>query len=120
VFPNTNTFSFHGATYSSQWLTFVPVELEDRNRKPLDVLDASTQQVFQNIDKPPYTAVAQGVPFIDIGGRFVLSNAGYSPELLQGMTWDQIAQDLATSNAPTTKAIVGHANSLTAAICLST
>src|SRR5207245_8284001 len=40
VFPDTHTLSFNGSTYTSAYLRFVPVELEDRNHGPLQTLDS--------------------------------------------------------------------------------
>jgi hypothetical protein len=57
---------------------------------------------------------------VDVGGQYVLSGAGFSPQLLQGWSRDQIAQKLSDASDPVTKAIVGQANYLTAAICTQT
>ena len=120
VFPNTNTFTFHGASYTSQWLSFEPNEILDRNSQPLESPPANVFQTFQNVDKPPFTTTSEGFPFLDIGGIFTLTQTGFSPQLLQGMSWDQIASALSDPSAASTKAIVGHANTLTAAICITT
>ena len=36
IYPNTPTFTFHGATYTSQYVDFVSVETTDRNQNPLE------------------------------------------------------------------------------------
>jgi thiol-disulfide isomerase/thioredoxin len=120
AYPNTSTFTFVRSSYSSQWVDFQPTELEDRNEQPLQSPSAQVAQVFQNVDKPPYTADAQGYPFLDIGGRFALYETSYSPQVLQGLSWQQIAADLSNPSSPVTQAIVGNANYLTAATCAST
>ena len=117
VFPNTNTFTFLGASYTSSWIDFQSSELEDRNRQPLESPSAQVASAFQTFDRAPYTQTAQGFPFLDIGGRFVLSNTSYSPQLLQGLSWDQIANQLASPGSPVAQAILGNANIITAAVC---
>lgn len=120
VSPNTSTFSFHGSTYTSQWISFTPVELEDRDQKPLETMSPQLANVFQTMDQPPYTNRALGFPFLDVGGRFTLAQTGVDPSLLAGMTWQQVADSLGDPTAPATRAIVGQANDLTAAVCLAT
>jgi hypothetical protein len=39
------------------------------------------------------------------------------PNSLQGLSWQQIASALSNPDSPVTKAVVGNANYLTAAIC---
>jgi hypothetical protein len=117
VDPNTATFTFHGSTYSSSLISFQPVELEDRNQQPLESPSASVASIFTTFDQPPYSATRQGFPFLDIGGRFMLEGSGYDPALLQGLSWEQIASRLTNASDPVTRAIVGNANDLTAAIC---
>ena len=79
---------------------------------------ATQQSIFSSLDQPPYSSTQGGIPFIDIGNRYVggLPSSGYGPDLLQGLSWDQIAQKLSNPNDPVTKGIVGNANRITAAI----
>ncbi len=120
AYPDTPTFSFHGSSYTSQWVTFEPTEMQDRLGNSLETMSAQVSQIFNNIDQPPYTGQKGGFPFAYIGGQFVLSGTGVPPQVLQGMSAKQIAASLSDPNSPVTQAIVGHANYLTAAICLST
>jgi Domain of unknown function (DUF929) len=120
VFPDTNTFSFHGASYSSAYLDFSSAELYDRSGNSLETPSAQVSSVFQTVDQPPYTSQKLGFPFIDIAGLYTLYNTSYSPQLLQGLSWDQIAAKLSNPNDPVTKAIIGNANYMTAATCIAT
>jgi len=120
VDANTSTFTFHGSQYTSSIIDFQATELEDRNRQPFESPSAQIAQIFNAVDQPPFTATAQGFPFLDIAGRFTLNSASYDPAVLQGLTWDQIASDLSDGSSPVTQAIVGNANYLTAAICVAT
>ena len=111
VFPNTPTLSFTGSTYQGAYLDFDPADLETRDRKPLRVLTAQETQVWQTYD------AAGDIPFVDIANRYTTIGQGVPANLLQGMTWQQIGGALSNPNSPVTRAVVGNANWLTAAIC---
>jgi hypothetical protein len=116
VFPNTPSLTFHEASYKSDFVSFTGVELQDRDRKPLDTLTPEDEKIFSTYDKPPYTAGSAGsIPFIDLGGGYVSSGASFSPDLLAGLTRKQIA--VKDPSDPVAQAIDGSANLLTAAIC---
>jgi thiol-disulfide isomerase/thioredoxin len=111
VFPNTPTFSFTGSSYQGAYLDFDAADLETRDRKPLRPLTAPETQVWQTYD------AAGNIPFVDIANRYAAIGQGVPANLLQGMTWQQIGGALSNPNSPVTRAIVGNANWLTAAIC---
>ena len=118
VYPNTPTFTFYGSTYASQYLDFVPVEAATRD--PFTALQTPTdaqQAIFNKYDAPPYVSTAGGIPFVDYGNQFYTTSSGYSPKILGGYTWDQIAGNLNDPHNGITKAIVGNANYITAALC---
>jgi Domain of unknown function (DUF929) len=117
VFPSTQTLSFHGATLTSDVLTFHGYETSDTNQKPLDTVSAADQLVFDNYNKPPYIEQAGGIPFIDIGGTYVTSGASFTPGLLEGKTRAQIAKAINDPSSKIGEAVIGNANVLTAAIC---
>jgi hypothetical protein len=110
VYPNTNTFTFLHASYSSAYLAFTPVEIYDRAGNPLQTPTAAEQQLLQS-------AGQGGIPFIDLGGTTMLRSSGYNPQLLAGMTWTQIAAALTDTSSPATRAIVGTANRITGQLC---
>jgi hypothetical protein len=124
VYPDTQTFSFHGATYTSPYLTFTPSEVnsnvvQGNGYATLDKLTPQEQNLQNTYDSPPYVASsnAGAIPFIYFGGKYLITGATYSPQLLQGKTYDQIASDLSNPSSDIAKAIIGSANSITAAIC---
>lgn len=122
VFPNTPTLSFHGATYTSDYVSFTGYETATNEQvggqyKPLDTLSAADEKIFQTYDRPPYTDGEGGIPFVDIGGPYVLSGASFSPQILAGMTHEQVAAALSDPTSPIAKAVDGTANAFTAAIC---
>jgi len=111
TYPNTPTLSFTGSTYKGAYLDFDPADLENRDRKPLRALTPQETQLWQTYD------AAGDIPFLDIANRYAAIGQGVPASLLQGMTWQQIAGALSDANSPVTRAIVGNANYLTAAIC---
>ena len=126
VFPNTPSLSFHGATYTSPYVSFTGVETTSNKRvggsyEALDTPSAADQKVFQTYNKPPYVSGQGGaIPFIDIGGSYVSAGATYSPQLLAGKTHEQIAAALKDPNSEIAQAVGGSANVFTAAICETT
>ncbi len=123
VSPNTPTLSFHGATYTSQYLAFTGVETTtnekgaDGQYTPLDTPAKDDQNTFDTYNKPPYVSSAGSIPFVDLGGKYVSAGATYSPDLLAGKTQTEIADALKDPSSPIAKAIDGSANKYTAAIC---
>lgn len=120
VYPNTSTFTFVNASYSSPSVGFQSSELEDRNRQPLQSPSAQVANAFNTFDRPPFTSTTGGFPFLDIAGRYTLSSTSFSPQLLQGLSWTQIASQLQDPSSAVAQAIWGNANILTAAICSAT
>jgi len=119
VYPNTSTLTFYKSSYTSKYIVFSPVEEQDPNKKPLQTPTAQQQALVTKYDAPPYVpSGSQGsIPFIDIGNKFLISGASFSPQLLQGKTWAQIAAALSDPSNPIGKSVGGTANYMTAAIC---
>ena len=125
VYPDTQTLSFHGATYTSDYLSFTGVETTGNTQvdgayPPLDSLDPADEKVVQDYNKPPYTATAGSIPFVDVAGLYVTSGATYSPKVLEGMSRAEIAAALDDPKDPVAKAVGGTANVLTAVLCEAT
>jgi len=119
VFPDTPTFTFHGATYASRYVSFTGVETAtnrqvDGSYEPLDKLGADDTAIMKQYDP-------QGsIPFTDLGGRWVINGATYDPTVIHGKTHAAIAATLAQATSASGKAIDSAANVLTAAICQGT
>jgi hypothetical protein len=117
VYPNTPTFTFHGSTYTSQYLDFVPVEIESNKPapgggyEPLDRLTPAQQALASRYDP------GGSIPFVDFGNRYALSGSMYQPDVLQGMGWQQIASAVRNPSSAQARAILGAANLTTAALC---
>lgn len=129
-FPNTETFSFYGSTYTSAYVDFQGIEVADRDGKPLQTPTASQEKLLTSYDAAPYvTQSGNPLPFIDLGGRYLASgdppldytvdgqSVTVAPELLEGLTALQIAESLGDTSNYQSKAILGDANYLTAALC---
>jgi len=114
VDPNTATLDFLDSTYSSKYLTFTPVEAQDRNRKILE--KPTTEQAALWL----HYAGQQSYPFLDFANRYVVTSPTFDPAVLKGLTQQQIASRLADPNDSVAKAVDGSANELTAAICGTT
>jgi Domain of unknown function (DUF929) len=111
VYPNTPTFTFHGASYTSQYVDFVSVETTDRNKNPLESPTSAQQAIVNQYD------TSGSIPFVDFGNRYAFNGAMYFPDVLSGMSWQAVADTLATPTSPQAKAILGSANLITAALC---
>ena len=122
VYPDTPTFTFYQSSYSSPYIDFVSVESTDRQQNPLQTPTAEQQQIISTYDAPPYVTTQSqgGIPFIDIANQYLVSSSGYSPDVLQGRNWQEIANELSNQNSLVAKGILGTANYLTAAICQAT
>jgi len=114
VYPNTPTFTFRAAAYTSQYIEFRAVETSDRDQKPLQSPTSAEQQLWSKYD------AGGSIPFVDFGNRYVLTGATYSPDLLGGASWQAISGELKDPNSAQAKAIVGSANLFTAATCKAT
>jgi hypothetical protein len=115
VYPNTQTLSFYGSSYSSPYVDFQPVE-ETTNQSVGGAYQAlQTPTAAQSSLLTTYDA-AGSIPFLDVGNKYVITGASYSPQVLQGLSREQIAAQLNNPSSPVAQAIDGTANYITAAI----
>ncbi|MBN1171532.1 MAG: DUF929 family protein [Micromonosporaceae bacterium] len=122
IFPNTQSFSFHGSTYTSQYLAFQGVELTTNERKgngyaPLDELTPEQEKIMETLNAPPYTDSAGGIPFMDVGNKYILLGGAYDAQVLQNKTAEEIAAALSNPGSPIAQGIVGTANMMTTYLC---
>ena len=90
VYPDTQTLSFYGSTYSSPYIDFDAVE-EASNRQVGDM--------YQTLQTPTAAQSALlakedphgSIPFLDIANRYVVTGSSFSPQVLQGLSRSQIA-----------------------------
>jgi len=124
VYADTPTFTFHGSTFTSQYLVFDGVETQTNiasgsGYTTLDKPTSEENSLISKFDNAPYvpSASAGSIPFIDIGNKYVVSGATYSPQVLAGRSADTIAAALKDPSTDIAKGAVGSANVLSAAIC---
>jgi thiol-disulfide isomerase/thioredoxin len=122
-FPNTPTFTFRNATYTSNYISFVSVEQRDRQNQPLQT--ATSDQIalmntYDNIQPNP-----GAIPFIDFGNAYAVIGSSYSPAVLRpggsataaAYDWTQISAQLDNSSSVFAQNIDGAANRMISAIC---
>ncbi len=128
-YPDTPTFTFAHATYTSKYLAFSEVELytniPDTSTGGYTALQTATSAelaLLPKYDAPPYvdSAAAGSIPFLDFGNKYVSIGASYNPQVLSGLSWSTIATDLSNSDSTVAKSVDGTANYITAAICSMT
>jgi Domain of unknown function (DUF929) len=128
-YPNTPTWTFLNAKFSSPYLVFSSVEeqtnIPDKSTggyTSLQTPTAAQNALLTKYDAPPYisSSAAGSIPFVDFGNKYLILGASYNPQVLSGLSWSQIATDLTNSSSAVAKAVDGTANYITAAICKMT
>ena len=126
VYPNTSTWTFANAKYTSKYLTFTPVEMQTNTPDPgtggytnLQTPTSAQQALMTKWDAPPYVPANYrgAIPFINFGNKYMISSASYNPQVLAGKTWAQISAALHDPSSQIAQAVNGTANYITAAIC---
>ena len=123
VYPNTPTLSFHGASYTSDYLSFTGYEIQDTNGKTLDTPTKDDEALLQKYDAPPYVGssdTANSIPFIDLFGSWFSQGAAYSPEILKGMSHAEVAQAMQDPTTDVAQNVDAMANYFSAIICKQT
>jgi Domain of unknown function (DUF929) len=128
-YPDTPTWTFVHASYSSRYLAFGEVELytniPDTSTGGYVTLQTPTPAelaLLNKYDAPPYvgSAAAGAIPFLDFGSKYLSIGASYSPQVLSGLSWSTIATDLSNPGSTVARSVDGTANYITAAICSMT
>jgi hypothetical protein len=115
VYPDTQTLSFYGSSYTSPYVQFDAVE-EASNRQVDGVYQTLQQPTAQEQSLLNRYDSEGNIPFLDIANRYIVTGASYSPQVLQGLSRAQIAAQLNDPESPVAQAIDGTANEITAAI----
>jgi hypothetical protein len=110
-FNSIGTYDLTKATFQSDYVTLRTVEVADVNGNPLQRPGADTTALLNQFDP-------QGsIPFVFVGGSYV-AQLPYSPALLQGKSFQQILNDVNSSNpGEIGRAINAEADAITAIIC---
>ncbi len=86
VNPSTPTFSFYKSTFTSPYLSFVPVELQTNTKATLQNPTNAEEAIYEKWDVPPYvTAANEGsIPFIYLGGKYLVTAESYDASAIAG------------------------------------
>jgi hypothetical protein len=114
AYPETATFSFRTAAYSSPYVSLQAVETADRSQRPLQSPTAAQQALLGQYDPKG------GIPFVDFGNLLTLAGATYSPGDLANLDALAIANALQQPSSKQAQDILGSANLITVAICHAT
>jgi thiol-disulfide isomerase/thioredoxin len=113
------TLTFYKSSYTSKYLVFTGVEMQKIDRSPLQAPTPAQNATLSKYDAPPYvqSSSAGSIPFMDFGGKWMISGASYNYQVLQGQSWSQIAAALHDPTSTIAQGADGTANYFTAAIC---
>lgn len=126
-YPGGSTFSFYGATYTSKYLSFVTDEQSPRsvNRSAgsyENVLTLSEQEhnIMTAWDVAPYATQSGSVPFLYIGGKFLLSGFQYDADAIWQMSFQAAARAITSGATAVSKHLEAAAGSLVEDFCALT
>jgi hypothetical protein len=109
------TYDLRKATYTSQYVHFSEKEIRDKDKAPLDALDAEEQRIIDQ-----FNPMAR-FPFVMINGQYTQLGSGYPPNLIDGMEFETLRKQVTSGEKnPATDAIAGEAKIITTYICHST
>lgn len=114
VHPDTPTWSFAKAKYTSDVLALEAIETQDRNQQPLQTLDGQNLQLFQKFNP------GGGIPWIDYGGTNATSGATVDANVIDGKTYDQIIAGIYDPTSEIGKTVDPAINMITAQLCQQT
>ncbi|MGH9101709.1 MAG: DUF929 family protein [Acidimicrobiales bacterium] len=127
VFPDTPTFTFYKAQYSSPYVTFQADEQQTRTGAVLQAPTAQQTLLYNTYEVQPYLAKGEqpGIPFVDIGNRYLVIGPSYPPYLLHTSTSQQapplpigtVAGSLSLPTTPIAQGVDATANYFLAAMC---
>ena len=116
--PNSPTFSFSNATYTSKYIAFVGVE--EFGQDPNTVvrpLTSQQQSLISQYDSCGSSGSSGGIPFVDIANKYAVNCGAQSFLDISNKNWTDIAPVLDTPGSNVAQLIDGAANTLISAIC---
>jgi thiol-disulfide isomerase/thioredoxin len=122
--PGTPTFTFFGSSYTSPYLVFTPLEIENVNETTagMPTVPTALQPVIAKYSGTTYfpnSGGGIGFPFLDFGNQYVASGleTWLNPYLIQKLSRAQIAAAMAVPSNPAAQAIDAEANYISAGVC---
>lgn len=119
VYPLTPTFTFVHATYTSNYIDFIPVEL-------YSYVYSSKIGYYETLETPnstEETALTRlgngGIPFVDLANEYVWPGGTLvSPTIFpSGAKWSEVAQEVHAGQGQIGEDVLGVADVITANIC---
>jgi hypothetical protein len=122
VNPSTPTFSFYHSTYTSPYLSFVPVETETNTRANLQSLTNGENDIFTKWDVPPYVQADEegSIPFVYIGGKFLITGVSYDGSPLAGKQMLAAVKIMTSGTSTTSKDAEAVSGYLVSDLCTLT
>jgi thiol-disulfide isomerase/thioredoxin len=125
VNPNTPTWTFVNAKYTSSDLAFTSVEMEGNvanssgDYPTLQTPTSAEEALINKWDTAPYipSSDAGSIPFVDIDNKYMISGASYNGQVLDGKTYQEIATAMKDPSSSIAQGVDGTANYITAALC---
>ena len=114
---NISTVTFANVNYTSNYIAFQAVEIQDRSGNTLQTPTQAEQNLLNKYDS------AQSIPFLDIYNAYVIVGAQYAltpsipSNIFTGLNWSQIGSQLNTPSSNMAQAMDGSANYLISMIC---
>jgi hypothetical protein len=125
--PPLDSWTFYRSSYSSKYLTFVPVELYSSAlvSPRADPLKATSYQVLQKLTPAQQALMnaadkAKETPFTDFGGQAVMIGSPVSALMFEHQTWSQLTSALRARRSAAAQAVIGTADYITAELCTLT
>ena len=122
--PSTPTFSFYGSTYTSKYLTFLSDEQSTTSGAALQTPTAAERALVTKWDTTPYIPAADAgsnpIPFIFMGGKYVLTGNQFDASPISGMQWATAAPYLTSGTNASSKGLEASAGYLVGDICVLT
>lgn len=124
IHPGGPTFSFSGATYTSRYLSFVTDEQTPLSAKYSGGVDAGSltlseqeYQIMTSWDVTPYATQSDAVPFLYIGGKFLLSGFQYDSSKIWRMSFQAATKLITSGSTAVSKNMQAAAGFLVADFC---
>lgn len=121
---NIPTVSFHGATYTSDYVSLKAIETQDRDGKPIEQIPADIEKLFQKYDAPPYVQGQGGsIPWMFYGTHQTVGS-GVPIQSFVSLSgdnaWSTIVDQMLSGKGDLGQPIMSNANAITAQICTLT
>ena len=116
--PSTPTFSFYGSTYKSPYISFDSVELQTNtysaslgNYPTLQTPTAAQNALLTKWDVAPYTTESGSIPFVYLGGKYLVTGAQYVASPISGKSFDSAVPYMTSGTNATSRqaeAVAGY------------